>query len=133
MHSLLAKRIEVPENWFDALMFAFKLPTVILPVWLLVWYAFLPAFHTQATDSYGGLMDSATDDFVAVAFQLSAVLLLAAAALIVGGLIQLFRYSSRSAGWSLGFGVFALVIGIALTCASSPEQCVMVINTFKSI
>ena len=134
MHSLKTKRFEVPENWFGALMFAFKLPTVILPVWLLVWYACLPQFHWQSNSHYyADMVSAATDDFVAMAFQLSDVLFLLATALIIGGLIQLFRYSIRSGGWSLGFGVFALIVGVVLACASSPDRGVMVINTFKSI
>ena len=104
-------------------MLAFKLPVVILPVWLLVWYVFLPPFQSQPnTDYYASLLSSPADDFAAVAFQLGVMLFLPAGVLVVGGLIQLFCHSIRSAGWSLGFGIFALVISIALVCGAPSEH-----------
>jgi hypothetical protein len=134
MHSLLTKRFEMPETWFDALMFAFKLPAVILPVGLLVWYVFLPPLHSLSSITYyDELINSPTDDFISVAFQLSGVFFLSALALIVGGLVQLFRYSRWSAGWSLSFGIFALVVGIVLANASLPERGVEVIMILKKL
>jgi hypothetical protein len=119
MHSVLIKRMGFLETWFDALMLAFKLPVVILPVWLLVWYAFLPPFHAQTHVDH--FRYSAAGDFATVASSLPGCFFLAAGVLIIGGLVQVFKFSRSSGGWNLGFGIFALIMGIILAaCISTP-------------
>jgi len=115
MHSLLVRRIEMAEAWLRAFLFAFKLLTVFVGVWLLIWYALLPSNHT---DYQTGTIDEAwyfaAFDFAMVAYSLSLLYFLAAVVLVIGGLIQFFEYSRRAAIWNIAFGGVALVIGIIL-------------------
>lgn len=124
--SFLTKQIDFLETWFDALMLAFKLPVIILPIWLLVWYAFLPPFQSLSYPDFfghGHLVWSSAEDVTTVASKLAAIFFLAAAVLIVGGFIQMLIYSRHSGGWSLGFGLFALILGLVLVmCISSPSN-----------
>ena len=122
MHPILAKRIEIPEPWFAAFLFAFELLTVSVAVLLLIWYVMLPPNHSNAQTGFDETWYMASDDFAMVAFGVSFLYFLAAGVLLIGGLIQLFKYSRRAAIWSIAFGVFALIVGIVLAaCISSPN------------
>jgi len=122
MHLTLTKRIEVPENWFAAFLFPFKLFTVGAAIGLLVWYVSLPPDRTSAKTGIDMAWTLALDDYYLVASTVSLLYLLAACVLVIGGLIQLFKYSRRAALWSIAFGVFAFIIGIVLMeCVSPPH------------
>jgi hypothetical protein len=122
MHPVLTKRFQVPEVWFSAFLFSFKLFTVGVAVLLLTWYVILPSNHSNAQTGFDHAWYFASDDFAMVAFGMSPLYFLAAAILVIGGLIQLFKYSRRAALWSIAFGVFALIVGIFLAAwVSSPE------------
>jgi hypothetical protein len=124
MRPILLKRVfEVPEAWFAAFLFPFKLFTVCASVWLLTWYLMLPANNTS-----GGRIDEAffmaTDDFRIIAFTVSSLYFLSACVLVVGGCVQIFKYSRNAALWSFAFGILAFVIGSVLVgvCNSLPSK-----------
>ena len=123
MHSLLLKRVvDVPEAWFAALLFVFKLLTVVTAILLLIWYLMLPANHSNAQTGRDEAWYSASYDFAMVAHVVSFLYFLAAGVLVIGGLIQLFKYSRRPAIWSFAFALFALIVGIVLAvCVSEPN------------
>jgi hypothetical protein len=108
--SFLFKRLfEVPEVWFSALLFPFKLYTVFAVVGPLIWYLMLPMNN-------GGNVDSnyfmAIDDFRFVASFVSCSYFISSWVLVVGGCIQLFKYSRRAALWTIAFGLLAFLIYI---------------------
>jgi hypothetical protein len=122
MRLLLTKGFKVPEVWFAALLFPFKLLTVGMTMLLLIWYIMLPPNHSNAQTGFDHAWYSACEDFTIVAFGMSFLFYLAAIALMIGGLIQLFKYSRQAALLSFAFGVFALIVGIFITVGvSSPE------------
>ena len=122
MHQFLTKRIEIPETWFAALLFPFKLLAVSVAILLLIWYVMLPQNHSNAQTGFDEAWYMASYDFAIVAFGMSVLYFLSAGVLVIGGLIQLFKYSRRAAIWSIAFGVFALIVGIFLiVCVSLPN------------
>ena len=122
MHSFSTKHVGMPETWFAAFLFSFKLLTVSMAILLLIWYVMLPPNHSNAQTGFDEAWYLASDDFAMVAFSVSFLYFLAAGVLVIGGLIQLFKYSRRAAIWSIAFGVFALIVGIVLAvCVSPPD------------
>ena len=124
MSSILIKRVfEVPEAWFSAFLFPFKLFTVFAALGPLIWYLMLPPNTTG-----GGPIDeayfTAVNDFRAIAMFVGLLYFLSALALVIGGLVQLFKYSRQAALWSIGFGILAFVIGRVLVgvCLSLPNK-----------
>jgi uncharacterized protein YacL len=130
MRSFFSKRISMPESWFGALLFAFKLLTVLLVTLLFVWHETLPPNHT---DYHTGARDmvwySASYDFFMVAVQVSLLYFLAAAVLVIGGLVQLVKYSRKAAIWTLAFGILALIIGIMLAVFVSPPPGIEILRS----
>lgn len=120
LHTLLHRRIEIPERWFAAFLFAFKLPAVSGAFLLLLWYVFLPSNNSSAQTGIDWRWYFATNDFANVATSVSLLYFLAAGVLVIGSLIQLCKHSYRAAAWSISFGIFALTVGIVLAvCISS--------------
>jgi len=124
MRAILLKRVfEVPEAWFAGFLFPFKLFTVCASIWLLTWYLMLPANNTS-----GGRIDEAffmaIEDFRIIAFTVSSLYFLAACVLVVGGCVQIFKYSRKAALLSIAFGILAFVIGRVLVgvCHSLPSK-----------
>ena len=120
MRAILLKRVfEVPEAWFAAFLFPFKLFTVCASGWLLTWYLMLPVNNTS-----GGRIDEAffmaTDDFRAIAFTASFLYFISTCVLVVGGCVQYLQVFTQGSvmehcvwhpsicywlcfGWSLPF------------------------------
>ena len=123
MHLSLSKRFEVPENWFAGILFPFKLFTLGAAVWLLIWYMMLPANLTTG-DRIDQAFFMAINDFDVVAGSVWLLHFISACVLVVGGFVQLFKYSRHAALWSIGFGILAFVIGIVLVrvCDSLPSH-----------
>jgi len=123
MHSLLTKRFEIPETWVAAFLLPFKLFTVSMAVWLIIWYMMLPPNHTSAQTGIDEAFFSATSDFSIIARSMCLLYFLATCVLVIGGLVQLFKYSRRAGLWSIAFGAFAFTIGIilAVVCDSLPD------------
>jgi hypothetical protein len=124
MRSILLKRIfEIPKAWFSAFLFPFKLFTVFAAVGLLIWYLMLP-INTKSGSKIDEAYFMATDDFRNVAFSVGVLYFLSSCALVVGGCVQLFKYSRRAALWSIAFGILAFVICIVLerVCHSLPSK-----------
>jgi hypothetical protein len=100
----------------------FKLFALITAILLLIWYVILPANHSNAQTGLDEAWYSDSYDFAMVAFNVRFLFFLVAGVLVIGGLIQLFKYSRRSAIWSFAFALFALIVGIVLTvCVSEPN------------
>jgi hypothetical protein len=114
MQPLLLNRVRIPHGWFDAFLFVFKLFTVCVTILLLIWYMELPPNHSSRQAGIDERWYSASYDFATVASKASFLYYLAAGVLVVGGLIQLFKYSRRAAIWSIMFGILALLIGMFL-------------------
>ena len=109
------KSIEIPETWIPAFFFFFKLFTLITSAWLLVWYAVLRTDQSSWQTNY-------LEDYWFVASNLSFLFFLSAGLLVIGGLIQLWKRSGRSAWWNIGFGIFAIIIGIVLFVGVPPPD-----------
>jgi hypothetical protein len=120
MHAICTKRTDSAGVWLDAILFGVKLVTVVGAVSLLIWHMTLPPNRSHAQSGFDHAW-YASQDFVLVAFSLSALYLLAAALLTVGGLLQFWKFSRRTAVWNLAFGAFALIVGIVLLCISPPN------------
>jgi hypothetical protein len=122
MHPFLTKRLEIPKVWFTAFLFPFKAFTVGATLLLFIWHATLPPNQSNAQTGFDYAWYYAADDFALVASGMSIFYFLAAGVLVIGGLIQLLKYSRRAALWSIAFGIFAFIIGIYLAAfISFPE------------
>jgi hypothetical protein len=121
MHAICSKRTQSPEEWLRAGLFGVKLVTFLGAVSLLIWRMTLPPNRSHAQSGFDHASYFASQDFFLVAFSLSALCLLAAALLAVGGLLQFWKFSRQAAVWNLAFGAFALIVGIVLLCISAPN------------
>ena len=119
------KYVEIPETWTSAFFFFFKLFTAIMAVWLLVWHWVLPPDDSIWHPSYQQLWESAMYDFWFIAHQISLLYFVSAFLLVTGGLIQLWKRSGRSAWWNIGFGIFAVIVGIVLFIGVPPSEAVL--------
>jgi hypothetical protein len=122
MRPLFTNRFQIPEVWFSAFLFSFKLFAVVVAALLLIWHVMLPPNNSNAQTGLDQAWFSASHDFAMVASGVSLLYFLAAGILVIGGLVQLFKYSRRAAIWSIAFGVLAFIIGLFLAfCVSDPD------------
>ena len=94
MHTLLNKRMEIPEAWVAAFLFSFKLLAVGGAAIFLIWYALLPSNRTNGR-SLDMAWFNASNDFYIMA-------------------------SSASVFYFLVF-VVLLIVGVVLACVSPPN------------
>jgi hypothetical protein len=105
-------RLRVPAEWLDAALFAVKLPVAGVTVWLLAWMLMDGGVYSPTMDSNWMYLPN---DSVLMANYWGGICLCAAIALFFGGLYQFFKHSRSAGAWSLGFALFALIIGVVLT------------------
>lgn len=106
------------REWITAILFPFKLYTVIAGVWLLIWQATLPPNRMQSWKEPLFNIDFtwaiAAGEFTYVAHNVVVGYFASAAILLIGGLIQRAQCQRRAAVVSVAFGIAALIIGLLL-------------------
>jgi len=108
------ERLSPQERWFAALLFGFKLFAAAMIIVPIVWYMTLPQHHSSRWVDFDGMWYSAAEDFSYAANITGCLCLLASGVIVIGGLIQLLKYSRRGGAWSIVFGGIAMVAGIFL-------------------
>lgn len=108
------ERLSSPERWFTAILFAFKLFATAMIIVPIIWHMTLPQHHSSSWGDFDQNWYWAVHDFAIAANVMGGLCLLVAVVIVIGGLIQLLRYSPRRGAWSIAFGGIALAAGIFL-------------------
>ena len=105
------------RTWFRASLFPFKLYTVAVVIGLFYWYGSLPAkpirrgFEVALGMRRDYAAELAYSDFGYMTTWAVYGYFVCAGVLIIGGLVQAFTSSRRTAIFSFAFGIAAAVIG----------------------
>jgi hypothetical protein len=100
--------------WLAAWLFPLKIYTVAALLWLIYWHSILPANFTRGWTGLDQDWYRAASEFATVAGYVRLGYFVVASILVIGGIVQWFTRSHRSAWWSLGFGIGAWVAAIWL-------------------
>ena len=101
------------RTWPAALLFPFKLYTVIAGFCMLIWHSRLPSAEAVDYDAASKAW-WATWDFATVAEYVVVGYFLTSLVLVIGGAVQVLKRPRPSAFFTLAFGIAAFVIGLLL-------------------
>jgi hypothetical protein len=107
-------RLRSPDwkGWLSASLFPLKIYTLVAVPWLIVWHSRLPQNRSSGLN---GFLDErwfyVVSDFSAVAGYVRFGYFVVALVLLIGGVVQSFKQSPKSASGSIAFGIAAVVLG----------------------
>lgn len=101
------QRLSPRQQYFAALLFAFKLFASAMIIVSIVWQIMLP----DEIDSKFGWFFARSDYFNAASLM-NGLCLAASVIVLMGGLYQLLKHSHRTGWWSISFGGLLLILGL---------------------
>jgi hypothetical protein len=106
------ERLSLPQQYFAALLLAFKLFAAAMIVLCVIWEIKLPSEPPTKSNDFDLVWLPAQVDYYAAASLMNHLCLIAAGVILVGGLFQLLKHSRRAGKWSISFGCLILTIGL---------------------